>query len=516
MIQVRLLRFASASLLALGIAFTAAPAQAQVSEAEPNSTCLSAQDLGSAVLPLSVGGDLTTPPATPDVDYYRINATPGDRIIVRQRGVSSNGGTLQDPYLGAFNAACGLLEYADYDYDSGNWLDARIEMTVPADGVVVIAASSAYDWQFLGNGNSDGTYTLEVEKVALAQGIGGRLVDSRTGLPLAGAWVYLQRCQDGECWYSIGFALTGADGLFRFEPGSDTMWDSILRAGDYSLLISPPAGYMSKQTPVFPLAEGQDLNLGDVAVGPVTLVGSISGRVVDLNTRQPLAGGTAPFSLVELEECATNGSYCSVSATQNADAQGNFRFQSTAYGYPLRTGRFRLRVSADQYSTTVSPIFSVTEDQQHYNAGDIALKSFPVRLTLASGCGAIPSQGGTCSFTVRVTNGGTALLKADTWTLVNAIGVDAPGEMTKFPAGPTRSVMLAPAASATLAYSFDAQASLLDGTTICARTYASDKKDPFAAIGMHDLFCLRKGADGFEPLTEKQKREALKNEKAKD
>ncbi|HEX6864718.1 MAG TPA: carboxypeptidase regulatory-like domain-containing protein [Thermoanaerobaculia bacterium] len=516
MTQVRLLRFFSASLVALGVAFSASPARAQVAEAEPNNACLSAQNLGSAALPLSVNGDLTTPPTTPDVDYYRFNGTPGERIIIRQRGAATDAGTLQDPYLGAFNVSCMLIEYADYDYDSGNWLDAKIELTVPEDGAVVIAASSAYDWQFLGNGNGDGTYTLEVEKVALAEAVGGRLVDSRTGLPVAGAWVYLQGCQNGDCWYSIGFVFTGADGFFRFEPGTDTMWDNILRAGDYSLSITPPEGYMARQTPIFSVAEGQDLDLGNVTVGPVTLVGSITGRAVDLNTREPLAGNVAPFAMVELEECAANGTYCSVSATQHTDAQGNFRFQSTYYGYPLRTGRYRVRILADQYSTTVSPIFGVTEDQEHYNTGDIALKSFPVRLTLASGCGAIPSQGGSCSFTVRVTNGGTALLKADTWTLVNAIGVDVPGETTKFPAGPTRSVMLAPSASATLSYSFDAQASLLDGTTVCARAYASDKKDPFMPIGMHDLFCLRKGGDGFEPLTEKQKREALKNEKAQD
>jgi hypothetical protein len=154
MIQARLLRFASASLLTLGLAFAASPAGAQVAEAEPNSTCLSAQNLGSAALPLSVSGDLTTPPAAPDVDYYRIDATPGDRIVIRQRGTASNAGTLQDPYLGVFTSTCSLLEYADYD--SGNWLDAKVEMSVPADGVVVIAASSAYDWQFLGNGNGDG------------------------------------------------------------------------------------------------------------------------------------------------------------------------------------------------------------------------------------------------------------------------------------------------------------------------------------------------------------------------
>jgi hypothetical protein len=514
MIQARLLRFASASLVALAIAFAASPARAQVAEAEPNSTCLAPQDLGAAALPLAVNGDLATPPVTPDVDYYRIHATPGDRIVIRQRGIASNGGSLQDPYLGIFNASCNLLTYADYDFDSGNWLDAKIETHVPADGVLVIAASSAYDWQFLGNGNSDGTYTLEIEKVTLAQAVGGRLVDSRTGLPLRGAYVYLERCLSGVCWNPVGYAYTGADGLFRFEPGTETMWDSILRAGDYSLEIYAPAGYVSTQTPVFQLAESQDLDLGDVAVSPVPLVGSISGRVVDLNTRQPLAGDALPFTRVDLEACLYGGTYCYVTATQNSDAQGGFRFQSGYYG-PLEGGSYRVRVSADQYFSQVTPIFNVA-DQQHYGTGDVALKSYPVRLTLDSGCGAIPSAGGSCPFTLRVTNGGTAPLKADVWSLVSAIGIFAPGEMTKFPAGPTRSVMLAPATSATLSYSFDAQASLQDGTTVCARAYASDKKDPFSAIGIHDLFCLRKGSDGFEPLTEKEKREALKQEKAKD
>ena len=136
-----------------------------------------------------------------------------------------------------------------------------------------------------------------------------------------------------------------------------------------------------------------------------------------------------------------------------------------------------------------------------------------MRLTLDQGCASIPAAGGACDFTVRVTNGGTADLKADTWTLVRAVGLYAPGELTSFPVGTTKTVNLAPAASATLAYSFAAPASLQNGSTVCARTYASDKKNTFAAIGIHDVLCLTKGADGFTVLTDKQKREALKQDK---
>lgn len=508
MIQARLRRFASASLLALGIAFAASPAQAQVAEVEPNSTCLAAQDLGAPTQPLTVHGEI----AAPDVDYYRITGKPFGLVTIRQRGFASNGGSLDDPFLGIFTGSCIPQGWADDDWESGNWLDAKLEVNLQADGVLVIAASSAYDWDFDGSGYGSGTYTLEIEEVATADAIGGRLVDSKTGLPLRGADVELRQCSQSICWTTAGYTFTGVDGRFRFEPNVNMY--TTLRAGDYSLKIYAPSGYVSTETPIFHVAEGEDLDLGDVPVSPVPVVGSISGRMVDLNTRQPLAGTAVPFARVDLETCVYSWNYCYVTASQNADAQGGFRFQSGHYG-PLQGGRYRVRVFADQYFSTVTPIFNVA-DQEHYSTGDVALKSYPVRLTLASGCGEIPSEGGSCPFTLRVTNGGTAPLKADIWSLVRATGIYAPGEMTKFPAGPTRSVMLAPAASSTLSYSFDVQASLQDGTTVCARAYASEKKDPFTAIGIHDVFCLRKGTDGFAPLTEKEKREALKQEKAKD
>lgn len=508
MIQVRLLRFASASLVALAIALSASPARAQVAEAEPNSTCLTAQDLGELSQPLTVNGEI----AAPDVDFYRITGKPFGLVTIRQRGIASNGGSLDDPFLGIFTGDCRPQGWADDDYESGSWLDARMEVNLHADGVLVIAASSAYDWDFNGGGSGTGTYTLEIEEVATGDAIGGRLVDSKTGLPLSMAGVELRQCSESICWTTAGYTNTGTDGRFRFEPNVNLYMP--LRAGGYSLKVYAPSGYVSMETPVFQIADGEDLDVGDVPVSPVPVVGSISGRMVDLNTRQPLAGTAVPFARVDLETCVSIWNYCYLTATQNADAQGGFRFQSGNYG-PLEGGHFRLRFFADQYFSTVTPMFAVA-DQEHYSTGDVALKSYPVRLTLDSGCGEIPSAGGSCPFTLRVTNGGTAPLKADIWSLVSATGIYTPGEMTRFPAGPTRSVMLAPAASSTLPYSFDVQASLQDGTTVCARAYASDKKDPFTAIGIHDLFCLRKGADGFVPLTEKEKREALKQEKAKE
>jgi hypothetical protein len=74
-------------------------------------------------------------------------------------------------------------------------------------------------------------------------------------------------------------------------------------------------------------------------------------------------------------------------------------------------------------------------------------------------------------------------------------------------------VSLASAASVDLPLSFQVPASLQDGTTICARAYAGYRSNPFDTIGLHDLFCLRKGEQGFTVLPEAQKRELLKKEK---
>ena len=518
-------RYALLLVLALGIALAGAPALAQTAAAEtaaPNDTCFAAQDLGSTALPIAVTGSLDTPPDSPDVDYYRITGTPGQKLVIEQRGSASGGGTLEDPYLGVFGSGCTLLTYADYEPGSNNWLDARLELEVPADGVFVLAASSAYDWDFTGQGGGSGTYTLDVKKQPLAKAISGRLVDSKTGAPLAGAAVSLIRCTDGFCWMTVGeYYNIGADGVFRFEPGNGTYpqgmypWEPVLRAGEYRLTVYPPYGYLNLETPVFTVADGQDLNLGNVRVRPIPVVGSISGRAVDAVTGDPLAGDAVPFANVELQSCQTEwGVYCYTVAEQDADATGRFEFRQE-YAGQLEGGTYRVRISADQYFTTDSAPFEVG-DEEHHDAGDVSVKSYPVRLTLDQGCGSIAATGGTCQFSVRVTNGGTADLKADTWTLVRALGLFYPGELSTFPVGTTKTVNLAPSASTTLSYTFTAPASLPGGATVCARAYASDKKNTFAAIGIHDVFCVRKGYDGFTVLSEEEKREALKKERAQD
>ncbi len=503
MTYVRLFRFTSAFLLALGIALAGTPAQAQVAEIEPNSACLSAQNLGTPTFPVTVTGSLATPPTTPDVDYYRIAATPGDLIQIEHRGASSGNGTLSDPLLGVFSSACGLLTYND---DGAGNLDSHVEITVPADGVLVIAASSIWDWEFSGNGSYAGSYTLKIGKVTLAQGLGGRIVDANTGAALPNATVWLQSCDNGTCLRYAGYDFAGPDGIFRFEPGNFTLYDNQLRAGEYRLIVNAGQSYVQYEGTPFQLLQGQDLDLGNLGVQPIPVVGSIRGRLVDAVTGAALPGDVAPFGRAQLQTCAPLYG-CWTVRYADADALGNFVFESNL-NYPLQPGSYRVVSSADQYQETTGTEFEVAADQ-HYDLGDFAVKSFPVRLNLIQACNSVPSTGGDCPFVVRVTNGNPGKLSGDVWTLVRSLPYYWNGQSTEFQAG-RKTVSLQPGTSTDLSFTFTVPASLQDGTAICSRVFTSHKTNPFETIGERDLFCIAKVGQTFRQLPDKEKRELLK------
>lgn len=503
MIQVRALRFILILFAALGIALAGAPARAQTAEVEPNSTCLAAQDLGA--LPAAVAGSLDTPPSTPDVDYYRITATPGEMIQIEHRGAASGNGTLYDPFLGVFSSACGYLAYND---DGFGELDSRVEVKVPADGVVIIAATSTWDWDFTGNGNWAGTYELTVGRLAVAQGLGGRVVNAVTGAAIENAVVWLNVCDaSSECWQYAGYDFTGPDGSFRFEPGNFTLYDNILRAGEYRLIVDAGDSYVIHEGSRFQLLEGQDLDVGDVGVQPIPVVGSIRGRLVDAVTGEPLSGTAAPFAWVALQTCPPEYGWCWSVRHAAVDAHGSFVFESTE-AIPIRPGAYTVVGHAEQYEPTTSARVEVAADQ-HYDLGDFAVKSFPVRMNLVSSCASVPAAGGDCPYVVRVTNGNPSKLLGESWSLVQSLPPYWGGQSTQFQAG-RKTVSLPPGTSTDLSFSFTVPASLQDGTAICARAFTSHKTNPFDSIGARDLFCIAKVGTTFQVMPDKEKRELLK------
>ncbi|MGH9893018.1 MAG: hypothetical protein ACREA0_13710, partial [bacterium] len=125
-------------------------------DTEPNNPCTSAQDLGAVALPFVQQGELVDlDPDPDDVDFFRLEGTPGAIIRVDLEGAATGAGTLEDPFLGFFDSACNLLSLND---DSGGTLNSRLNITVPADGFFVLGVTRCCDGDFSAGGI--GTYRL--------------------------------------------------------------------------------------------------------------------------------------------------------------------------------------------------------------------------------------------------------------------------------------------------------------------------------------------------------------------
>jgi 5-hydroxyisourate hydrolase-like protein (transthyretin family) len=115
----------------------------------------------------------------------------------------------------------------------------------------------------------------------------GRLVDDRTGDPVAGACVqlYEQNVQP----IAAGFATTDAEGRFRFQGLNTSSYvldiEGLMCAGYLHEAYEDEPDLASADPIAVTLGSGTDL--GDVRV---TRAGSISGRVTDAATGAPLDG----------------------------------------------------------------------------------------------------------------------------------------------------------------------------------------------------------------------------------
>jgi hypothetical protein len=477
-------------------------------EIEPNHPCESAQVFGLTELPFSLFGALTPTDASADVDFFRFALTPGESVQADLEGASTGQGTLGDPFLGLFDSACNLVAVND---DSGS-LNSRLSFAVPADGIVILGVTACCDGGFEGGG--EGSYLLSLSRLAAIDSIFGRIIDGDTGAPLTGqdfpfASVQLQRCDDFGCFEFVGFQQADGDGLFEF---TSDQFGNVLPADTYQVQASA-AGFDTLTSGPFEVGDGEALDLGDLGLSRIQLIGTVSGRLVDAVSGDPVSGFIPPFAVVFLERCESGT--CFAVAGASPDLDGRFSFNGAAFS--ISPGSFRLRGYADDYSERVSAEFAVAAFE-NLEFGDFHLTPFPIQFGAVQEC-QIPPGGGLCEFSITASNRGPGRYRGEAWANVEVFTPGA-SRSTRFQVGNTgpnnpmpRRINLKRGASTTLEFRLDTPATVLEGSVVCvAITVGRDPDPQFNTQGDRFISCAVKNAGAFEALPKKAIRQRYRDQ----
>ena len=496
-------RIFRAPVTALSLYLFAAVASAQIVETEPNNPCPAAQAVGDPGLPFFIPGSLDSTPENPDVDFFRMTGVPGQVLKIDLEGETTGMGTLYDPYLGFFNDACELLSAND---DSGGTLNSQLYITVPDDGVYVLGATRCCDGDFVGGG--EGTYTLTVSAAVLIDSIAGRAVDADTALPLPGdsppfTWVELRSCGESGCFNGVGGQQADSDGRFVFTSDFNGL---PLPAGAYELTIYAN-GYQATNFGPFETAEAEALDLGDLPLPAVDLVGSISGRLVDALDGSPLSGFSPPFGAATLEYCEEWGCY-PVLYYFPTDEDGRFRFDGVAFG--LTPGRYRIVANAQDYVGLTTEPFDAG-NREDIDLGNLALTPRPILFGEIVGCEVLP-LGGVCDFSVEITNRGPGRYRGEAWAIARYFSADDPNLRTRFQIGrmgaqnpnPQR-INLAQGKTTVLSFKLEVPAGASVGTDLCVTAEVGRDPSPqFDSTGDRLLFCALAQDGQMVRLSEKE------------
>jgi hypothetical protein len=311
-----------------------------------------------------------------------------------------------DPFLGLFDSNCNLLAFND---DTGS-TNSRLIFTVPVDGIFVLAATNCCDSQFIGGGT--GTYEMTIAAETVAGSISGRIVDAQTGQPLSGvslsfAYVSLNRCIDGDCFETV------------------------------------------------------------------------------------------------------NG--------MSVDDHGRFQFNTDFNGNPLIVATYQVVAYAEQYQQGQTAPFDVGEGEDK-EIGDIALQPLPVQFSEIRPCGELPAEGGKCTYGVRINNITQDNFRGAAWSLVDSFGIGSPIDSTLFQSKNPKKIKINPGKSKVVSFNFDVPHTVKDGTYICTQIYVGQNLPSqkgsffFNTVGQKYLFCISKGLNNtFNVLSGKKAHELLQN-----
>jgi hypothetical protein len=483
---IRLAVFWLCARLLFGLAWAQTPPVVVVERGD--NTCATAQNLGGLPAVASFTSDL----AAGDIDFYRFTGTPGDQFEVQLN-------TTAEPFLyirnlAWFDGACNLVQGTGPVYYGA----PIIRVTVPADGIVVLAVTGDPDPAYNGTHENSGTYDLTGLTVPIRpNAISGRIVDAQTGAGLPGtqtpfASVILEQCFWYGC-YGQESTATDEQGGFRFDG---------IYAGEFRVRVATQALtyiqpiYFPADGAAVTVLSGQNVDLGVIPLEPFVGVASISGLVVDAVTNKALPGNLEPYTYVKLMIKNYWGGYDYVADTY-PDENGHYAFFHADSGlfYP---GDYQVSAHARQYQTVSNWV-----DVPGVMAGEVRvaqpvrITSNPVRFYDVAPCSDLSDSQRTCSFSFTMVNGTAEAMHGAMWTLVT--GYDTGGFELETTFQVCREGVVLPAATKkkggrkTAECHFSVPPNVPLGATYCIKTrFGTRPGDPYHTVqGVADLFCMQ-------------------------
>src|SRR5678815_1362885 len=116
----------------------------------------------------------------------------------------------------------------------------------------------------------------------------------------------------------------------------------------------------------------------------------------------------------------------------------------------------------DQYRQT--EMFPVGEAET-YDAGRVALDSYPIRLSDTQVC-SVPARGGVCDFSVKITNGLARKFSGKAWSIITGDNIGSFTNYTSFQTAAPLDVSLGAGRSMVLRFRFTVRSSVADGAYI--------------------------------------------------
>ena len=233
------------------------------------------------------------------------------------------------------------------------------------------------------------------------------------------------------------------------------------------------------------------------------LIDSISARLIDQITGEPLRGDVDPFAFVELFRCDVD---CVEFITGlNTNSEGRVVFDSAQVTSGLTAGTYLLRAQANDFGSNESGRF-IVGDNEAFEVGDITLAPPPIAIGSINPCADIPPQGGECVYDVSINNNTDQELTGLAWSIVDGFNLGRI-DNTRFEASSTASsdvttqrveLQIAAFSAATARFSFSVPSFTSDGAQFCQSLFIGLEPGPlFNVLEQRQLFCIEKRDNTF-------------------